>query len=446
MQIKNSAEKNNKYMVGFDLGDRDSQISFCSIRQPEAETVPAVAGTKRYNIPTVLCKRTGLNQWLYGRDALRVAEAGEGSIVENLFSGATADKKTVIENVEYDALTLLTLFVKKCFGLFSAVAPPERIEVLMFTAGKSDERVIGVMKQVVDNLGFTNMKVLFQNHEESCYYYLLHQPPEFRLAGSVILDFEETLKVYLLDWNKRTTPVVSFAQEKEFPECEQPVWSEDDTEKEDQMRRLDQRFLDIVAGIFQNRLIGSVFLVGSGFQEDWADRSLQYICRGRRVFKGNNLYSKGAAFGAYESFCPTKEGKEHIFLGREKLKTNIGLQAIREGKETYLALLDAGINWYDAVCEKEFYLESGDGFQVTLTPLTNVFPEREAAGKYPVRYEKIELPELPERPEGVTRLHIALSMPDVMTLHIETEDLGFGEIYPASGLVWKRDIALQQRE
>ena len=51
MQIKNLAEKNNKYMVGFDLGDRDAQISFCSVQQPEAETLPAVAGTKRYNIP-----------------------------------------------------------------------------------------------------------------------------------------------------------------------------------------------------------------------------------------------------------------------------------------------------------------------------------------------------------------------------------------------------------
>ena len=55
MQIKNSIEKKNiKYMVGFDLGDRDAQISFCSSKQPEAETVPAVAGTQQYNIPTVL--------------------------------------------------------------------------------------------------------------------------------------------------------------------------------------------------------------------------------------------------------------------------------------------------------------------------------------------------------------------------------------------------------
>ena len=32
---KNLEKKNNKYMVGFDLGDRDAQISFCSVQQKE---------------------------------------------------------------------------------------------------------------------------------------------------------------------------------------------------------------------------------------------------------------------------------------------------------------------------------------------------------------------------------------------------------------------------
>ncbi len=442
MQIKNFAEKNNKYMVGFDLGDRDAQISYCSIRQPEAETVPTVEGTKRYNIPAVLGKRKGVNQWVYGREALRLAEEGEGILVENLFSGAAEERKIVIEGVSYDLLTLLALFVKKCFGLFTPIAPLDRIEALMFTAKESDTRVIEMMKQVVDTLGFTGTKVYFQNHEESYYYYLLHQPSEFRFSGSVILDFEETLQVYLLEWNRRTTPIVSFVAKEDFPECRQPFWSEDERVKRRQMEELDQCFLDNVTGIFQDRSIGSVFLIGNGFQEDWADRSLQYLCRGRRVFKGNNLYSRGAAFGAFERFCPTKEGKEHIFLGKEKLRTNVGLHALREGKEAYLALLDAGINWYDAECEKEFYLESGNRFQVTLTPLTNVFLQGEAVGKYPVRHEEIELPELPERPECASRLRMKMTMKDGDTLHIRTEDLGFGEIYPASGLVWERDILL----
>ena len=439
---KSLEKKNNKYMVGFDLGDRDAQISFCSMQQKEAETVPAVAGTRQYNIPVVLCKRKGTRQWIYGREALSMAQDGEGIFADNLFSGAVEGRRIQIEGEEYEVLTLLTLFVKKCFGLFSMIAPLDRIEVLMFTARDTESRVAGVMKQVVEALDLRNTKVFFQNHEESYYYYLLHQAPEFRQTGSVILDFEEILRAYRLEWNRRTTPVVSFVTQKECPECIQPFWAEEESKKKQQMEELDEKALENVIGVFQNKEVGSVFLIGSGFQENWTDRTLQYICRGRRVFKGNNLYSKGAAYGALEKFCPTKEGKEHTFLGKEKLKTNIGLQVLREGKEVYLPLLDAGINWYDAVCDKEFYLESGNSYQVMLTPLTNVFPEKEAAGKYPVRYEKVELTGLPLRPEGAVRLRVSMKMDQEGNLHIRTEDMGFGEIYQSSGLIWEQDIAL----
>ena len=51
-------KKNNRYMVGYDLGEMASQISFCTLNQNEPETLPIVAGTEEYNIPTVLCKRT----------------------------------------------------------------------------------------------------------------------------------------------------------------------------------------------------------------------------------------------------------------------------------------------------------------------------------------------------------------------------------------------------
>lgn len=439
---KSLEKKNNKYMVGLDLGDRDAQISFCSTQQAEAETVPAVAGTKQYNIPVMLCKRKGTRQWSYGREALRMAQDGEGIFVDNLFSGAIEGKKILIEGEEYEVLTLLTLFIKKCFGLFSVIAPLDRIEVLMFTARDAESRVAGVIQQVVETLDLKNTRVFFQSHEESYYYYLLHQEQEFRQTGSVILDFEEMLRVYRLEWNRRTTPVVSFVTAEECEECVQPLWAGEETEKKRQMEELDEKMLEKVINVFQNREIGSVFLIGSGFQENWADRMLQYICRGRRVFKGNNLYSKGAAYGALEKFCLTKEGKEHTFLGREKLKTNIGLQILREEKEVYLPLLDAGIDWHDAACEKEFYLESGSAYQVMLTPLTNVFPERETAGKYPVRYEKVDLSGLPARPDGATRLRVSMYMDQAEKLHIKTEDLGFGELFRSSGLIWEQDIAL----
>ena len=58
-------------LVGYDLGDQYSQISYCVFGNEDVETVATVVGTKQYNIPTVLCKRKGVNQWFYGKDAVK---------------------------------------------------------------------------------------------------------------------------------------------------------------------------------------------------------------------------------------------------------------------------------------------------------------------------------------------------------------------------------------
>lgn len=51
-----------KIIVGYDLGNEYSQISFSRSEAGEVETISQVAGTEIYNIPTVLCKRNGVNQ------------------------------------------------------------------------------------------------------------------------------------------------------------------------------------------------------------------------------------------------------------------------------------------------------------------------------------------------------------------------------------------------
>ena len=52
-----------RVIVGYDLGNEFSQISYSLSDSGEVETLSQVAGTEHYNIPTVLCKRIGVNHW-----------------------------------------------------------------------------------------------------------------------------------------------------------------------------------------------------------------------------------------------------------------------------------------------------------------------------------------------------------------------------------------------
>ena len=102
----------DKLIVGYDLGNEYSQISFAVSESEEPQTLSQVAGAQVYNIPTALYKRRGTNQWLYGREALK-ADSGEGVLVENLFSMALGREPVVIDGESFDPVALLALFFRR---------------------------------------------------------------------------------------------------------------------------------------------------------------------------------------------------------------------------------------------------------------------------------------------------------------------------------------------
>lgn len=73
-------------LVGYDLGERYAQISYCLYEDGDVETLAPVVGTKQYNIPFILCKRKGTNQWLYGKEAVKGAEEESMCPVEDILT------------------------------------------------------------------------------------------------------------------------------------------------------------------------------------------------------------------------------------------------------------------------------------------------------------------------------------------------------------------------
>ena len=112
--IKRNAKK---IIVGYDLGRTFSQISYWDLGEEGPETVSAVAGTEQYNIPTVLCKRCGVGQWYYGKEALKQVREEEGILVEDLVTLAERGEEVMVEGHSFDPVALLTLFVKRSLSL-----------------------------------------------------------------------------------------------------------------------------------------------------------------------------------------------------------------------------------------------------------------------------------------------------------------------------------------
>ena len=389
-----------KVIVGYDLGNKYAQIScYVTGSEEEIRTLSSVAGSSVYTIPLALSKRQGVNQWFYGSEAIRYAGEEEGILVENLLKLARDGEPVQIDGAPIDPVALLTLFLKRSLGLLSQVTNTERIGALMITCEELDHRMLEVLTAATEGLHLKTDQICFQSHVESFYYYNLYQPEELWRHKTILCEYgDASIRTYCMECNRHTTPVVAYMEEREFPF---PV------------PESDEKMQEIAKKLCENQMISSVYLIGEAFSRDWMKESLRYLCKGRRVFQGNNLFSKGACYGMMERLTPGETGKNHVFLGKDKLKSNIGMKVLRRGEVSYQALLDAGINWYEAKNTMEFYLLEGRAVEILITSLTG-------KGNRIARIVPEELQ------EGIIRLRISVEMRDDTHLKVELEDLGFG--------------------
>lgn len=424
---------NSKIIVGYDLGKNNCRISYCSAQSNGVETAPSIAGTQIYNIPTVLCKKYEANQWLYGNEALRTAEAQEGILIDDLLRMALDGEPVMIEGEAYQPVALLSLFLKKSLGLLSAVGPIERIGAFLITCDRMNAETMEILKSALEGAELKAKYLYFQNYEESFYQYMIHQPEELSAYQTLLFDREGTqLKVLRMRTNAKTSPKTVLVTEEVYEDVFEKTFPEAGGELDGSCdAQLDQRMLKLTEQICGNDRISSVYLVGDGFDRDNLTGTLQYLCRGRRVFLGSNLYSQGACLGMMERLRPSAAGKRFAMLSSSKLKANIGMKVRRQGQETYYALLDAGCNWYEAQADCECYLQNENTFELVITPLND-------------KQGKIAQMTLEGLAAGIARIYVHLKMTAEDILTITVEDLGFGEFRSPQGQVWTEEVRLYE--
>lgn len=419
-----------KLVVGYDLGEQYSQVSYCMTEDYNVDTLSSVAGEERYNIPTVLCKRIGVNQWYYGREALRCAEEERGILVDNILQLALDGEPIQIDEITYDPVTLLALFIKRSLGILAGIVSPDKMYALMITCEKLDGPMIDVLARAVDSMQLKTDRVFFQNHMESFYYYMLHQPEDLWKFQTLLLEYRgNQILAYRMECNQRTTPVVAFMDSSELAMSPYEPMPEAESLRQEKLKRLDREFADIAEKVCNGGPVTSVYLIGEHYSEEWMKESLRFLCRGRRVFQGNNLYSKGACLAMLERLQQSEAGKGHVFLGNEKLKANIGMQVLRRGEASYLALLDAGVNWYETEQTVEFYVQDCNALKIQVTSLIG--------GKTRI----LEFP-LDGLPAGSSRLRAHLYLTGASNLVMEVEDLGFGSLRPTTGKTWREEAEI----
>lgn len=318
----------------------------------------------------------------------------------------------------------LELFLKKALRLIKPYGKIHEAVAVVFSVDVLEEGMVEQIKRTaMQMIGVSESRIYVQTRQESFCAYVLNQPKEIWRHQAVLFDYEgELLRGMVLNVNPHTTPYLARVEWEE--KWRKPLSGLQQQEK-------NEAFQKLIREIFSSRPVTAVYLVGEGFEEKWYEDSLKLLCNGRRVFAGNNLYAKGACYRAMQ-MANRGMAASYVFLGADKISYNVCLRTPGSGKNCVYTLLNAGESWYEAKasCEALLYDEPVVEF---------VFQPMQGAEGFK---ESLFLEGLPDRPSRATRLYIEVEFLRVDCLRLEVRDMGFGELFPSSDLVWAEEVEL----
>ena len=375
-----------KGILGCDLNERYCQVSYYNEEQQEPQTLENVTYP-----------------------------------VQNLYEKA-------VRGESEEALRVLMECVKQTLDKFS------KKEQLVFTVPKLNMDVVRMLKGIGQRLGIDKNSIYVQDYKESFCSYMLYQPKELWQYEAALFSCDRhEVKAYMLRKLRTgygrgkdafiTVDEVAQAQMEELAAV-YPVLNVD------RAREADLRFKQFVQGVFDKKLVSSVFLIGEGFENSWYPQSLKVLCNGRRAFLGNNLYSKGACYTAYKRAMQYEES--FIYLDDTKMMDQICLKLRVQGKDKWYPIVPWGRRWYEADAQCEVLLENTGDIEIHIESLLGA----------EMRVERIPLLGLPKRTNYTLRLQIKVMLIDEKRCRISLRDIGFGEFFPATDFCVEKDIQL----
>lgn len=415
-------------LVGFDLCDDFSQISCYNPKVFEPESICFSEDNSKYLIPTVLAVREDTKEWLSGEEAVICKQKEGFFLVEHIIEKILIGETVVIYGVEFTGVTLLERFFRRTLSFLKRYYPDEVICKLVVTIEEANTLLVDTIYEALTKLGINKDRVLVQSHAQSYLYYALSQKKELWVNDVGLFDFDERgLTYHQICINRKLTPMIV------------QIYSEDFTKELSYQLFCEQQDKEKIAYIFDNiakeilykQIVPTLYMTGKGFEGDWANGVFQSLCTGRRVFKGMNLYTKGACYKAKE-IVEKEKFEEFLFLSQEMLQSDIMIRVYQKEEFEDIVLVEAATAWYEIDKSIDIILDRGDEIEIIVWNILEKKSEQ----------YKIKLEELPKRPARMTRLRVKVQFVDRYSCAIMIKDQGFGEFYPSTNRIWEKVLTI----
>lgn len=422
-------DEKKKLLLGMDLGKNNIQICCYNFKTQEPESVTLSQGEQPYLYPALVGLKEKGKEWIFGEEVIVLKEEGMCQVADNLLQKAMNGEETLLYGTAYSPAFLLEKLFRKCLTLITLKFPGEGIAMLTVTVKELNDIIISVLKETFSKLGLLEDRLTLQSYSLSYEYYALSQNGELKIndIGLFHMD-EEEFHFKQISINRRLTPAPAGITQKDFTD----ILTYEEVLAGDK-ERLEYCFLNLARSTLHKQLITALYITGTGFEGDWADNALKELCVGRRVFKGQNLYAKGACHSSKER----EQGesgtlKGYLLLDSDQVTALISAEGIKNGKVSEIPLWDGYRAWYDKAYSQDFILTEDNRLTLAVKDLFTLKK---------VNHEFI-LEGLKVNADKSTRVEISVAFRDKKTAVVHIADKDFGQLVPCKGLSWEWEIKL----
>lgn len=414
-------------IIGYELCEDFSAISCLNPKTFVPESICVGKDESKHFIPTVLAIRKDNKEWYFGEEAADKEFDSSGIVIRDLLNKVINNEEVTILGTKISPITLLERFLKKTLLIIKQYYPNNSIKMLVITIRDMNPILVEGIYEALNRIGIAKDRAFVTSHLNSFQYYALSQGKELYMNDVGLFCYDiYGLSYYQLSINRMTTPNIVGITKKDFSH----ILSLDMQEAETDFDRIAMIFDNVARSVLHKQVVSTIYITGRGFMGDWVDNVLMNLCVGRRVFKGSNLFTRGASFLAND-LIEQKKCKEFLFLTEEMIKKDISITGYYNGKMVDLMLVTATKPWYEVNEKLDIILDDEDSIHISLT---DIMTKQN-------RKETIKLEGLPKRPNKFTRIEVRLSFVKKDTLVVALKEKGFGDVYPSSNRIWEKEIS-----
>lgn len=384
---------------------------------------------KVWSFPTQICKKKQENKWCIGAEAYELMLSGEGILADKLLGQARRERSMVIDGEAMKGQELLQKFLKLVLAKVQRECKNSRIQQLVVTLPHIDSQIMDRLLYCADYLGISRSRFHVISHGESFLYYVLNQKKEvwssyvglFTLSQNGLRYDEMKVQKGI----RQTTVISDYENLDEDFDLNM-------LETESGIRKADRMLCSFAERLLAKKLFSAVLLTGIGFEKQgWASDFMAMLCKRRKVYGESCLFAKGAAYRA-QDYLNVSSAFPYVIICEGRLKASVSMEVMHKEKPTPLVIAAPGDNWYEARSTLDFILNNQKELVFYIQHL-------DSRKKNEV---VIPLDEFPSRPNRTTRVQMRIAFLDEKTMVVVVQDKGFGELFPASNVIIRKEISL----